>query len=212
MPPPVREPTVMVEPEETKMSESVIAPPVVEEKVPPVEVVEVIEDPAPDSFESVEKSNVVLPEETPVGIPPVETVLGYPDEEPQLKPIETAEVEPVIEQLPESKEPLETAKPVKPVFKDSQKDLGSFDLFNEGVTEEVVVSSVEHSVLKATLSDEETSAGKFQIFFSKLFGQEGKPFDNPALFFYLSGFFTMVIILCVILTPFCIYKVIRRRK
>lgn len=153
-----------------------------------------------------------MPKETPVK-PPVETVLGFPDETPPLVPIETAKVEPVIERLPESKEPLETAKPVKPVFKESQKDLGSFDLFDEGVTKEkVVVSSVQHSVLKATLSDEETSAGKFQIFFSKLFGQDGKPFDDPALFFYLSGFFTMLIILCVILTPICIYKVIRRRK
>jgi hypothetical protein len=69
-------------------------------------------------------------------------------------------------------------------------------------------SSVTYS---NTFPTDTTHAARFQSFFSRIFGKKGKPFSNPALFFYLSGFFTVVIFLLVLLQVYCVYKVIRKR-
>lgn len=70
----------------------------------------------------------------------------------------------------------------------------------------------KYSVLHATVSSNDTLADRFQSFWSKVFGQNGKPFKDPALFFYLSGFFTVLIITCFIVTPFFIIKAMKRCK
>jgi len=69
-----------------------------------------------------------------------------------------------------------------------------------------------YSYVDTSLASDGSAAASFQQFFSKLFGKKGKPFGNPALFFYLSGFFTVVIIMLCIIQAWCIVKIIRRRK
>jgi hypothetical protein len=74
-----------------------------------------------------------------------------------------------------------------------------------------IQSSVTYSA-SAAFPQSQTAAARFQSFFSKIFGKKGKPFNNPALFFYLSGFFTVVIFILIALQCICIYRVIKRRQ
>ena len=72
-------------------------------------------------------------------------------------------------------------------------------------------STVTYSV-NSVFPEQKTAAARFQAFFSRVFGKKGKPFSNPALFFYLSGFFTVVILGLLLLQAYCIYRVIRMRQ
>lgn len=56
-----------------------------------------------------------------------------------------------------------------------------------------------------------TFADKYQSFISKIFGNQGKPFKDPALFFYLSGLFTVLMVLLFCCQVYCVFRIIRRR-
>ena len=61
-----------------------------------------------------------------------------------------------------------------------------------------------------TFNKRNSAADKFEAFFSKILGRKGRPFKNPALFFYLTGVFTMLVFFILCFNFYCIFRAIKR--